>query len=53
VVVREVDDGTLAGKVQIGSMEWSARSESGRIPAGRRVVVLRAEGVHIVVKEVA
>lgn len=53
VVVREVDDETLAGKVRIGSMEWSARSESGRIPAGRKVVVVHSEGVHIVVKEVS
>ena len=52
IVIREVDAETLAGKVRIGSMEWSARSESGTIPAGRKVVVVHSEGVHIVVKEV-
>ncbi|NLM81358.1 MAG: NfeD family protein [Candidatus Methanoculleus thermohydrogenotrophicum] len=52
IVIREVDAETLAGKVRIGSMEWSARSESGTIPAGRKVVVVHSEGVHIVVNEV-
>ncbi len=51
MVVRTVDEETLAGKVMIGSSEWSARSESGTIPAGKRVIVLRSEGVHIVVEE--
>ncbi|MCK8519097.1 NfeD family protein [Methanoculleus sp. 7T] len=52
LVVKEVDPETLAGKVRIGGMEWSARSESGSIPAGRKVIVIRSEGVHIVVKEI-
>lgn len=52
LVVKEVDAGTIAGKVRLGSMEWSARSESGSIPAGRRVIVVHSEGVHIVVKEI-
>ncbi len=51
-VVAPVDAETLAGKVRLGSMEWSARSESGGIPTGRRVIVVRSEGVHVVVKEV-
>ncbi|WP_292489616.1 NfeD family protein [Methanoculleus sp. 10] len=52
-VVAPVDAVTLAGKVRIGSMEWSARSGPGEIiPAGRRVVVVHSEGVHVVVKEV-
>jgi len=52
VVAREVTAGTISGKVQIGSMEWSARTESGSIPAGKRVIVTHSEGVHIVVKEI-
>lgn len=52
LVVREVEAGTISGKVRIGSMEWSARTESGSIPAGRRVTVVHSEGVHIVVKEI-
>ncbi|WP_292728140.1 NfeD family protein, partial [Methanoculleus sp.] len=51
-VIMPVDPETLAGKVRLGSMEWSARSESGSIPAGRRIIVVRSEGVHVVVKEV-
>lgn len=51
-VIMPVDPETLAGKVRLGSMEWSARSESGNIPAGRRIIVVRSEGVHVVVKEV-
>ncbi|PKL57116.1 MAG: Clp protease ClpP [Methanomicrobiales archaeon HGW-Methanomicrobiales-6] len=51
-VVVPVDPETLVGKVRLGGMEWSARSESGSIPAGRRVIVVRSEGVHVVVKEV-
>ncbi|WP_214020453.1 NfeD family protein [Methanoculleus sp.] len=52
MVVAPVDPETLAGKVRLGSTEWSARAESGSIPAGRRVIVVRSEGVHVVVKEV-
>ncbi len=51
-VVTPVDPETLAGKVRLGSMDWSARSESGSIPVGRRVIVVRSEGVHVVVKEI-
>jgi membrane-bound ClpP family serine protease len=52
-VIAPVDAVTLTGKVRLGSMEWSARSGSGEtIPAGRRVVVVHSEGVHVVVKEV-
>lgn len=52
VVTKEVDVGTISGKVRIGSMEWSARTESGKIPVGQRVIVVHSEGVHIVVKEI-
>lgn len=52
IVVTPVDAETLTGKVRLGSMDWSARSESGSIPAGKRVIVVRSEGVHVVVKEV-
>ncbi|MDV2481475.1 NfeD family protein [Methanoculleus sp. Wushi-C6] len=51
-VVVPVDPETLKGKVRLMSTEWSARSESGEIPAGKRVIVVRSEGVHVVVKEV-
>jgi membrane-bound ClpP family serine protease len=48
-----VDAGTLSGKVQIGSMEWSARSAGAPIGKGKRVRVVSSEGVHIIVEEVA
>ncbi|RXE57163.1 Clp protease ClpP [Methanoculleus taiwanensis] len=51
MVVRTVDEETIAGKVTIGSSEWSARSVRGTIPVGKRVIVVRSEGVHIVVEE--
>lgn len=51
-VIAPVDPETLTGKVWLGSMEWSARSESGEIPVGRKIIVVRSEGVHVVVKEV-
>jgi membrane protein implicated in regulation of membrane protease activity len=52
VVTKDTDPVTLSGKVAIASTEWSARSASGTIPAGKRVRVVRSEGVHIVVEEV-
>jgi membrane-bound ClpP family serine protease len=51
-VLREVDADTLAGKVAIDGVEWSARSAQGAIGPGKKVRVVRSEGVHIVVEEV-
>jgi membrane-bound ClpP family serine protease len=51
-VIRLIDPDSINGKVVIGGVEWSARSAAGTIPAGRKVRVLRSEGVHIVVSEV-
>lgn len=48
-----VDATTLAGKVVLGSTEWSARSNGGSIPTGKKVKVVSSEGVHIIVEEVA
>lgn len=53
VVKIPVDATTLAGKVLLASAEWSARSTGSTITAGKRVKVVSAEGVHIVVEEVA
>ncbi len=52
IVTKELDPVSLSGKVTIASTEWSARSVSGTIPSGKRVKVVRSEGVHIVVEEV-
>ncbi|MDD1676727.1 MAG: NfeD family protein [Methanomicrobiales archaeon] len=51
-VIRTVDEDSINGKVTIGRVEWSARAAEGTIPAGKKVRVLRSEGVHIVVAEV-
>lgn len=48
-----VDATTLAGKVVIGSTEWSAQTIGGTIAVGKKVKVVSSEGVHIVVEEVA
>src|SRR5512138_2347105 len=53
VVKTPVETTTLAGKVLIGSTEWSARTAGGSIAAGKKVKVVSSEGVHIVVEEVA
>ena len=51
-VVREVVPENISGKVAIGGVEWSARSVAGALPAGTEVVVVRSEGVHVIVEEV-
>ncbi|KUG20280.1 putative activity regulator of membrane protease ybbk [hydrocarbon metagenome] len=52
-VIRTTDPDSIEGKVIIGGIQWSARSEAGEIPVGRKVIVVRSEGVHVVVREVA
>ena len=47
-----VNPHTLAGKVMIGSTEWSARSTGEVISIGKKVKVVDSQGVHIVVEEV-
>lgn len=51
LVTKEVDPQSIRGKVIVEGVEWSARSANGIIQAGTRVVVVRSEGVHIVVEE--
>jgi membrane protein implicated in regulation of membrane protease activity len=47
-VVRDVEPDSISGKVKIGEQIWSAKS-SGRIPVGEKVIVTRAQGVHVFV----
>jgi inner membrane protein len=47
-----VNPNTLAGKVMIGSTEWSARSTGAVIGVGKKVKVVDSQGVHVVVEEV-
>jgi inner membrane protein len=47
-----VNPNSLAGKVMIGSSEWSARSTGAVIGVGKNVKVVESQGVHVVVEEV-
>ena len=47
-----VNPNSLAGKVMIGSSEWSARSTGEVISVGKKVKVVESQGVHVVVEEV-
>lgn len=50
VVTLTVHKDSLDGKVRIRGQEWSARTEGDSIEPGRKVRVVRAEGVHVVVQ---
>ncbi|MBQ8580073.1 MAG: NfeD family protein [Oscillospiraceae bacterium] len=52
-VTADIDNLSATGKVKLGGMEWTARSESGeKIPAGTLVQVQRIEGVKAFVQPV-
>lgn len=51
VVLHDIDDFSISGKVSIEGQIFSAKSESGSIPTGLRVKVIASRGVHIIVKE--
>jgi len=50
IVVRRVEPNNLRGKVKIGGNIWSATANEV-IEEGKRVVVIKGEGVHVVVRE--
>jgi membrane protein implicated in regulation of membrane protease activity len=50
VVTVDTVPGNLRGKVKIENEIWSATSEKP-IPAGKKVVVIHSEGVHVRVEE--
>ena len=53
LVTVAIDNVTAAGQVKLGTMEWTARSESGEpIPQGTLVKVVRIEGVKAIVTPV-
>jgi membrane protein implicated in regulation of membrane protease activity len=53
LVTVAIDNVTAQGQVKLGSMEWTARSESGEpIPQGTLVKVVRIEGVKAIVSPV-
>lgn len=47
-VIKEVVPGTIDGKVKIDEQIWSATSNE-KIGEGEKVIVTRAEGVHVIV----
>lgn len=50
-VIEEVDD--MQGRVQVGDVSWSARSQNGgKIPVGTLVKILKIQGVKVYVEEV-
>ncbi len=52
-VQEEIDNQLPTGRVKLGGMEWTARSQSGKnIPAGTLVKVERVEGVKVFVSPV-
>ena len=50
VVVAKVMPNSLKGKVKIDNEIWSATADK-EIDVGKRVVVIKGEGVHVVVRE--
>lgn len=52
-VTADIDNFDQTGKILIGAVEWTARSEEDevKIAAGSRVEICRVEGVKVFVKE--
>lgn len=52
-VVEDIDNLAGTGRVKVGDVTWSARSEGGeKISAGRQVKILKIQGVKVYVEEV-
>lgn len=51
-VVVAVTDDSIQGKVLVEGQEWSAQCDTGSIPAGEKVRVIRSEGVHVDVERI-
>ena len=51
VVTVKIEPNTLKGKVRIDSDVWSATADE-EIEEGKKVIVVKGEGVHVVVREV-
>jgi membrane protein implicated in regulation of membrane protease activity len=51
IVLEEIDNVKNTGRVRVQKDEWRADSETGEIiPEGERIVVIRLDGTHMVVK---
>ena len=52
-VVEAIDNLNGTGRVKVGDVTWSARSEAGEaIPVGKQVKILKIQGVKVYVEEV-
>jgi len=52
LVTEQIDNLAGSGRVQVGDVTWSARSEGGEtIPAGTKVTILKIQGVKVYVEE--
>lgn len=51
IVIETISPDSLSGKVKIDNRIWSATSDNV-IEAGKKVIVVKSEGVHVRVKEV-
>jgi membrane protein implicated in regulation of membrane protease activity len=51
IVVSTVRPGSISGKVRIENQLWSATGEN-MIEEGKKIIVIRSEGVHVKVKEI-
>ena len=52
LVVEAIDNLTGTGRVKVGDVTWSARSQRGDpIPAGEQVKILKIQGVKVYVEE--
>lgn len=53
IVISEIDNLQGIGQVNVGGMEWSARTrdENRKLPVGAVVVVLAIDGVKLIVEE--
>lgn len=53
IVISEIDNVQGIGQVNVGGMEWSARSKSDDVslPVGAVVIVLAIDGVKLIVEE--
>jgi regulator of protease activity HflC (stomatin/prohibitin superfamily) len=52
LVTTQVDGLLSRGKVKVGNIEWSARSNGKKISVGRTVKIVGTDEEHIVVEEV-
>ena len=51
VVLESIDNDSGRGSVRVMKEEWKAESESGEtIPKGTKVIVVRIDGTHLIVK---